>query len=244
MHAHDIGFEGNGAFLRAHLAVPDAGVGPGLVLVPDVRGLSDHYREVAGRFAREGFTTLVIDLYSREGMPELPDMNAVFRWMAALPDARILGDLAAAAEHLRRREECAGVVGIAGFCMGGQYALLAACTDATLRACVSWYGMLRYTQRTPHRPRSPLDLAEQLACPYLGLFGEEDALIPLADVDELRERLARAGKRFEIVTFPGCGHAFMNDTRPDAYRPAAAAESFRRATAFLHAHLNGQETPR
>ena len=92
-HAHDIGFDGNGAHLRAHLAVPDAGSGPGLVLIPDVRGLSDHYRDVAGRFARQGFVTLVIDLYSREGAPDLPDMNAVFRWMAALPDARILGDL-------------------------------------------------------------------------------------------------------------------------------------------------------
>ena len=236
--AHDIGFEGNGARLRAHLAVPEAGTGPGLVLIPDVRGLSDHYRDVAGRFAREGFVTLVIDLYSREGAPDLADMNAVFRWMAALPDARILGDLAAAAAHLRGRDECAGAVGIAGFCMGGQYALLAACTDPTLRACASWYGMLRYTQPTPHRPRSPLDLAGQLTCPYLGMFGEEDALIPLADVDELRATLARAGKRFEIRTFPGCGHAFMNDTRPDAFRPAAAAESFRLAVAFLHAHLD------
>jgi len=240
MHAHDIGFDGNGAHLRAHLAVPDAGTGPGLVLIPDVRGLSDHYRDVAGRFAREGFVTLAIDPYSREGTPDLPDMNAVFGWMAALPDARILGDLAAAAQHLRGRDECSDTVGITGFCMGGQYALLAACTDSTLRACVSWYGMLRYTQPTPHRPRSPLDVAEQLACPYLGMFGEEDALIPLVDVDELSTKLARAGKHFEIRTFAGCGHAFMNDTRPDAYRPAAAAESFRLAVEFLHANLNGQ----
>ena len=238
MHAHDIGFEGNGAHLHAHLAVPDAGTRLGLVLIPDVRGLSDHYRDVAGRFARAGFVTLAIDLYSREGAPDLADMNAVFRWMAALPDARILGDLAAAAAHLRGREECTGAVGITGFCMGGQYALLAACSDPTLRACVSWYGMLRYAQPTPHRPRAPLDVAERLVCPYLGLFGEEDTLIPLRDVDELRVKLAQAGKRFEVRTFPGCGHAFMNDTRPDAYRPAAAAESCRLAVDFLHAHLD------
>ena len=233
-------FDGNGARLRAHLALPPSGVGPGIVLVPDVRGLSDHYRDVARRFAAEGFVTLAIDLYSREGAPDLADMDAILRWMAALSDARVLGDLTAAARHLRERPECRGGVGITGFCMGGQYALLAACTDAMLRACVSWYGMLRYTHPTPHRPRSPLDAAPQLACPYLGLFGEDDALVPLADVDELRARLTRAGKRFVIRTFAGCGHAFFNDTRPDAYRPAAAAEAFRLAIGFLHEHLDAQ----
>jgi carboxymethylenebutenolidase len=240
MQGHDMAFDGNAARLRAHLALPASGLGPGLVLVPDVRGLSDHYRDVARRFAAEGFVTLVIDLYSREGAPDLPDMDAILRWMAALPDARVLGDLAAAVRHLRARSECRGGVGITGFCMGGQYALLAACTDATLGACVSWYGMLRYTNPTPHRPRSPLDLAPGLACPYLGLFGEDDALVPLSDVEALRATLARGGKQFVIRTFAGCGHAFFNDTRPDAYRPAAAAEAFRLAIGFFREHLDAR----
>jgi carboxymethylenebutenolidase len=214
------------------------GSGPGLVLVPDVRGLSTHYRDVAGRFADAGFVALAIDLYSREGAPDLADLDAIMRWMAALPDARILGDLAAATCWLAARPEIRGRTGITGFCMGGQYALMAACTDASLGACVSWYGMLRYAAPTAHRPRSPLDLAPGLACPYLGLFGEEDALIPRADVDALRGILERERKAFEIRTYPGCGHAFCNDTRPDAYRPDAAADSFRRAVAFLRRHLS------
>jgi carboxymethylenebutenolidase len=240
MQGDDMAFDGNGARLRAHLVLPASGAGPGLVLVPDVRGLSDHYRDLARRFAAEGFVTLAIDLYSREGAPDLPDMEAIVRWMAALPDARVLGDLVAAARHLREHPACRGRVGITGFCMGGQYALLAACTDPTLGACVSWYGMLRYASPTPHRPRSPLDLAPALACPYLGLFGEDDALVPLADVDELRATLTRAGKRFVIRTFAGCGHAFFNDTRPDVYRPAAAAAAFRLAIGFLGEHLEAR----
>lgn len=240
MAGMDVGFEVAGARVGAHLAVPSSGGGPGLVLVPDVRGLSAHYRQVAGRFAAEGFLTLAVDLYSREGAPELPDMDAIVRWMAGLSDARVLGDLAAAARHLGARPERRGGVGITGFCMGGQYALLAACTGAGFDACVSWYGMLRYAAPTPHRPRSPLDVAGALACPYLGLFGADDALVPPADVDELRARLAAAGKTFTLRTFAGCGHAFFNDTRLDAYRPAAAAEAFRDAVAFLHRHLDGQ----
>ena len=240
MATTEVTFEGNGARLRGSLSVPPDGEGPGLVVVPDVRGLSAHFRDVASRFAAEGFVALAVDLYSREGAPELPDMDAIVRWMSGLSDVRVLGDLAAAVAHLRGRPERRGGVGITGFCMGGQYALLAACDDATLAACVSWYGMLRYAAPTPHRPRGPLDRAVELACPYLGLFGEDDALVPLADVEELRARLTHAGKTFTLHTFPGCGHAFFNDTRPDAYRPTAAARAFRMAVAFLHRHLDAR----
>jgi carboxymethylenebutenolidase len=80
-------------------------------------------------------------------------------------------------------------------------------------------------------------LAPRLQCPYLGLFGGEDALIPSADVAALRAILRDAGKTFDIQTYAGAGHAFYNDTRPDAFRPAAAADAFQRAVAFLHQHL-------
>jgi len=211
---------------------------PGLVLIPDVRGLSDHYRDVARRFAAEGFFTLAVDLYSREGAPELPDMAAVFATIAALPDPRVLADLGTFTAHLASRPEVRrDRVGITGFCLGGQYALMAACRVPGLAACVSWYGMLRYQEHNQRKPASPLELAPQLACPYLGLFGAEDALIPAADVEELGAILARGGKTFDLHSYAGAGHAFFNDTRPDAYRPDAAADGWRRAVAFLRAHL-------
>src|SRR5262249_44864958 len=201
-----------------------------------------HYRSVARRFAAEGFFTLAIDLYSREGAPDLPDMPAVFRWMRALPDDRVLGDLGAAVDLLAiRREVRADAIGVTGFCMAGQYALMAACTIARLAACVSWYGMLRYAETDAVKPRSPLDLAPALVCPYLGLFGADDAIIPTADVDELRAILARTGKTFEIEVYPGAGHAFFNDARPDAYRPAVAAVASPRPLAFLRRHLAGAD---
>jgi len=211
---------------------------PGLVLIPDVRGLSEHYRDVARRFATEGFFTLAVDLYSREGAPDLPDMAAVFRWMRALPDLRVLADLGAAVNYLAGRTEVRrDAIGITGFCMGGQYALMAACTGQPLAACVSWYGMLRYSETDDLKPASPLDLAPGLGCPYLGLFGADDAIIPLADVEALRSTLTRARKNFELHVYPGAGHAFFNDTRPDAYRPEVAATAWRRALVFLRDHL-------
>jgi carboxymethylenebutenolidase len=234
-----ITFQRDGDPIRLTAVRPDgAGPFPGLVLIPDVRGVSDHYLDVAARFAREGFFTAVIDLYSREGAPELTDMPAVFAWIAALPDPRVLADLEGAVEALAAHAEVrADAVGITGFCLGGQYALMAACRVGRLAACVSWYGMLRYAEHNERKPISPLEMAPQLRCPYLGLFGGEDALIPQADVDELRTILTRAGKTFGIHVYPGAGHAFFNDARPDAYRPAAAADAFPRAVRFLHQHL-------
>ena len=239
MTAADVVFPGDDVALRGYCAAPGgAGRAPAIVLIPDVRGLSDFYRGVARRFAAAGFVALAVDLYSREGAPDLADMDAVFRWIRALPDRRVLGDVAAAVRHLGGRAEVRhGGVGVAGFCLGGQYALMAACTVPGLAACVSWYGMLRYAETDAVKPESPLAMASRLACPYLGLFGGDDALIPRTDVDELRETLARTGRPVEIVEYPGAGHAFMNETRPDAYRPEAAADSWRRATAFLQTHL-------
>jgi carboxymethylenebutenolidase len=239
VESEEIAFDRDGDRIRGFAAWP-AGKAelPGVVVIPDVRGLSEHYRDVGRRLAGEGFFALALDLYSREGAPELADMAAVFAWMRALPDRRVLADIAGAVAAVQRRPEVRrDAVGITGFCMGGQYALMAACSVPGLRACVSWYGMLRYAERDDLKPASPLDLAPWLACPYLGLFGADDALIPTADVAELRAILERAAKTFDIEVYPDAGHAFMNDTRADAYRPAVAAQAWPRAVGFLRRHL-------
>jgi carboxymethylenebutenolidase len=240
----EISFERDGDTIRGWLALP-SGVGPhpGLVLLPDVRGIYEHFRDVAGRFAAEGFATLVLDLYSREGTPDLPDLDAVFRWIRQLPDRRVLGDVQGAVRWLASRNDIVSAsIGVTGFCMGGQYALMAACTVPGLAACVSWYGMLRYAETDEVKPESPLDMAKRLSCPYLGLFGAEDGLIPLADVEELRRILVEAGKEFTIVTYPGAGHAFFNDVRPEMYRPDAARDAWAQAIGFFRRHLGSSQT--
>jgi len=211
---------------------------PAVVVLHDVRGLSAHYRDVAERFAKEGFFALALDLYSREGAPLLPNMDAVFNWMRNLSDERILGDIEGAVRFLSSRPEVRSrSIGIAGFCMGGQYALMSACIAEELAACVSFYGMLRYAERSELRPRSALDMAPELKCPFLGLFGDEDALIPRADVKELEGILRKSNKTFQTKIYPGAGHAFFNDQRLDAYRPEVARDAWQRAIQFLRTHL-------
>lgn len=211
---------------------------PGIVIVPDVHGVSDLYLRVGRRFAAAGFLAFVLDPYSREGAPKLGDMEAVFAWIAALDDRRVLGDIAAAADFVRGLPAVGGnPVAVLGFCLGGQYAFLAGCGSARVDAAVSFYGMLRYATHDERKPAAPLDVVDRLACPWLGLFGADDALIPAADVAELDAALQRHGKDASIRVYPGAGHAFCNDTRPDTWRPEAAADAFARAEVFLRQHL-------
>jgi len=225
--------------IRGVLYAHTAERAPALVLLPDVHGISALYRELAARLATSGFHTLLLDIYSREGAPQLSDTPAVQKWIEELPDARVLGDVEAAIRYLEeRRDVLAGAIGIVGFCLGGQYAVMSACRPTGLAACVAFYGMLRHGRRTERKLPPPLETADELRCPLLGLFGADDPLIPAADVSELRSRLTRSGKSFELHVFQGAGHAFMNDRRPAAYRAQAAAEAFDLATDFLRRSLS------
>jgi carboxymethylenebutenolidase len=240
--AADVSYERAGEPLGGYLALPCGnGPHPALVLVPDVRGLYEHYRDVAQRFAGEGFATLAVDLYTREGEPDLPDMDAVFRWMAALPDRRVLADLQSARDYLAARSDVrASAIGIAGFCMGGQYTLMSACTLDGLAAAVSFYGMLSYVATNDLKPEHPIDMVSRLGCPYLAFFGEDDAIISAIDVEALRARTAHARHPVDIVTYRDAGHAFFNDSRPEMYREAAARDAWPRTIAFLKRHLGSR----
>ncbi|MEW6268303.1 MAG: dienelactone hydrolase family protein [Thermodesulfobacteriota bacterium] len=224
--------------IRGVVHAPDRSPSPALVLLPDVRGISPLYLELAARFAGAGFRTLVLDIYSREGTPDLADMAAAFSVIDALPDARVIADVQAAVHHLAERPEVhASAVGVVGFCVGGQYAMMAACRVAGLAACVAFYGMLRHRTVAQHKLPPPLDTFDDLSCPLLGLFGAEDGLIPREDVESFARHLAHAGKTFDVRIFEGAGHAFVNDRRPEAYRPEAAETALSLAIEFLYERL-------
>lgn len=212
-------------------------------MIHDVWGLSDHTRDLAGRLAGEGFGVLALDLYRREPGLEIRDPGS---FMRGLSDPQVLADVEGGAAFLRAQPEVSGPVGVTGFCMGGTYALLAACGCPGLAAAVPYYGILSHEHGLLYaedgldparKPRQPLDAAPELRCPLLAFFGGEDDFIPLDDVERLKEALANTAPASEVVVYPGAGHAFMNDTRPDAFRPQAAADAWGRMVAFLRAHL-------
>ncbi len=212
--------------MRGYLALPPSGRGPGVLVLQEWWGLVDHIRDVADRLAREGFVSLAPDLYHGE---RTDDPDVAGRLMMDLEIPRAARDLEAAAEFLVRQDAVAGArVGAIGFCMGGQLALFAATRSPRIRAVVDCYGI---------HPSVPLD-PSGLEAAVLGIFAERDQWVPPDAARRLEAELRAAGKRATVRIFPGVGHAFMNDSRPDAYDAVAAARAFADAIAFLRAELS------
>src|SRR5262245_26672176 len=115
---------------------------PGVVMIPDVWGLSDHTRGLARRLAAEGFDVLAIDPYRKTSKGTFTDPPGALAWIRQLSDPLVLETVQEAVDVLRAGG--APKVGVTGFCMGGQYALLAACLCRGLSACAPFYGMVRY----------------------------------------------------------------------------------------------------
>ena len=226
------------------LVFPEEGPVPGVVMIHDVWGLADHTRDLARRLAGEGFAVLAIDLYRRESEVKIENPGV---WMRGLSDPQALADVEEAVAFLRGHASVGDrKVGVTGFCMGGMYALLAACGVPGVDASVAYYGLLSHAHGILHdpdgldpakKPREPLVAATERSCPLLCLFGDADEFVPLADIEILRERVSAGGPPAEVVVYPGCGHAFMNDTRPDAYRPETAPRAWDRMLGFFRQEL-------
>jgi len=228
------------------LSLPEGGARPvpGVVFIHDVWGPSPHSEQFADRLADAGHAVLAVDFYRELDTRPGSDPGAFIR---SLDDTRVMRDVAAGVAALSARPECAGAkIGVTGVCMGGMYALLAACADLGLAAAAPFYGMLSFEagmladprgRDLERKPRSPLEAAPSLRCPLLAFFGEADAFIPASDVDALRRALPSDRLPVEIVRYPGVGHAFMNETRPAAFNAPAASDAWARLEAFFARHL-------
>ncbi len=218
---------------------------PGVVLVHDVWGKSEHSRALGRRLASAGFAAIEIDLYRALPNPRVKDAGERIR---SLHDGAVLADLDAAAAWLAGEAICRGRrIGVMGVCMGGTYSLLAACLSQRFSASAPFYGVLSYDRGMflgpggrdrVRKPASPIELAPRLCIPLLASFGCEDGFVPETDVDLLEAGLAKSGTAFRVDRYAGAGHAFLNETRPDAHRPEDAALALGRSFDFLHAQLD------
>jgi carboxymethylenebutenolidase len=220
-----IEFRANGSTARGYLSLPGSGRGAGVVVIQEWWGLVPHVREVADRFAAEGFVALAPDLYHGEAATS-PDEAG--KLMMALDIERTEKDLRGAIEYLLAHEAVEGErVGTVGFCMGGVLSLYAASKNEQVGACVVFYGI---------HPKVEPPL-ENLRAPVLGLYAERDAMVPPASVRELESKLKALGKQAEMYIYENTDHAFFNDARPEVYNPQAAADAWRRTLEFFRQHL-------
>lgn len=219
-------------------------VGPGkypvAIVIPEIFGMHEHIKDVTRRFAKEGFLAITFEPYARQGgVLQLPDMAAVQKVAGTLPDAQAMADLEAIVAYAKKDPAAqADRIGVTGFCRGGLYTLLFAALSPDVKAAVPWYGQIKPAKTPGIRTDGPIDIAAQIKAPVLGLYGEADLGIPVADVKEMETALKTAGKTAEFVVYPGAPHAFYADYRP-SYREEAAKDAWRRCLAWFNKYLKG-----
>jgi len=215
--------------IRAYVAAPQTKERrPAIIVIQEWWGLTDHIKDVARRYAAEGYVAIAPDLYSRLGNAITTDSGEAGKLMNTLQQEDGLKDLNATVAYLKSVPEIdASRLGVTGFCMGGSYALMLPCVNKDIKAAVPFYGQVP-------NPDAPL---EQLAAPVLYIYGEDDGWITKADVQRLATGLKKYRKSGEIKTYSGAPHAFFRDTDKAVYRPEAAKDAWMRATAFFKQQL-------
>ncbi len=229
-----------GDFISAYAARPlGPGPFPGVVLIHHAPGWDEWYWEATRKFAHHGYAAISPNLYHRLGTGDADDMAAKARSAGGVADDQVLGDIEGGMQYLRSLPSLSGKVGLFGSCSAGRQGFLAACRLKGVDAVVElWGGRVVMTpdQLTPKQPVAPIDYTKDLACPILGLFGEEDRGPSPEQVAQHEAELKRLGKTYEFHTYPNAGHGFFYYDRA-AYRQEQAVDGWKKVFAFCEKYL-------
>jgi carboxymethylenebutenolidase len=222
--------DGSGTF-AGRVIIPDAGSGPGLLLLQEIFGVNDYLQEVGERLAALGYVTLAPDLFWRQepgvALPhDEASLGKGIQLAMGFDAAKGSEDLGASLAHLRSLPEVQGGAGVLGFCFGGTMAYLtAAAHDPDV--AVSYYG-----SQIPDL----LGMADGVTCPILFHFAGADAFLALERAEAVAATFAdRPGA--QVIIHPGAGHAFDNSFAPAFHQPEPAARAWEETRAFLAQHL-------
>lgn len=205
----------------AFVAMPAADSGKAVLVIHEWWGLNDHIRDIARRYAAEGFIALAPDLYRGKIAKDSTEASSLMHELA-IDDGRdtIKNAIAKASD-----EYGMGHFGITGFCMGGTFALRAACELEGLSAAAVFYGDL-----------PPENILKTLTVATIFVSGTKDAWINPEKVAQLED----AAERFELPVTSAkyeADHAFFNDTRPEVYDQTAARDAWALVTGFFNDKL-------
>lgn len=211
---------------HGYLAVPESGRGPGVIVIQEWWGLTDHIRDVADRLAAEGFVALAPDLF---GGWITHDGDEAAKMMSELPEAEGARLLAGAVDYLLGREEVTSTrVGAIGFCMGGGFVLnLAAQQGEKISAAVPFYGV---GQAVP-------DDYTGVKAAIQGHYAIHDGFYPVEDARAQEEQIRRESGAEVTFYYYDADHAFHNDQNPAGnYKPEYARQAWQRSVEFLKKH--------
>ena len=205
----------------AHVACPENDSAACVVLIHEWWGINDHMRDLAGRYANEGYLCIAPDLYRGE---VARDSEEAAKLMQGL---KIDDGLETIRETIAQAKSSYNVrkFGITGYCMGGTFALRAACELSGLAAAAPFYGDI---------PEE--NVLRQLTVPTLFIAGKRDAWINPGKVNQLTEAARKYDLPVEVVSYDA-DHAFFNNTRPEVFDAEAATDAWRRVLELFSKHL-------
>jgi carboxymethylenebutenolidase len=225
----------DGTLFAAYRSRPARNAGPGVLVLPDNRGLSAFYERLTVRLAEQGYEALAIDYFGRTAGVGYRDRGAGFdrieermAHLHKLTRDGLYADFDTGIEHLLAGGR--SVVSL-GFCLGGRFAYLTAAPRFGLAGAVGLYGFPDPVREAP----GPTQLADELAAPILAMFGGADEGIPPATVAAFDNALTAAGVPHEIVTYPGAPHGFFEMEQREFVD--AQADAWRRILSFLDGRI-------
>ena len=228
-------FKGN---MPVYIAAPKkTGKLATIIVIPEVFGMHEYQKDITRRLANAGYFAVTFDPFFRMGdLSKMADIKQVVGLANRLDDFQMLGDMDALVEFLEKQKRVnAKKIGVTGMCRGGRSVWMFAAHSNKVKAAVAWYG--HFSTPPPAMTRSPLDIADDLKAPVLGLYGGADSGIPVDEVERMRAALLAFGKDKESMlhVYEGVGHAFHADYRP-TYRKEAADDGWKRMLAWFKKH--------
>jgi len=228
-----------GGEMPVYFAKPSNAQNPPIILVAmEIFGLHEYIKDVTRRLAKLGAFAVAPDYYFRKGvdLTKITDMQQLLPTVNAKPDAELVADLNATADWAKSQGGDIGRLGIVGFCRGGRTVWIYSANNGNVKAGVAFYGpVVDAPAQKPIWPKSATELAPDMKAPVLGLYGEADQGIPVAQVEAMKAALQSAGKKAEFKIYPGAPHGFHADYRP-SYRKDAAEDAWNQLAAWFKAN--------
>jgi carboxymethylenebutenolidase len=222
--------------IPAYRAMPDkGGPFPTVLVIHEAWGVHEHIKDVCRRLAKAGYFAIAAELWARQGnAAEVKDIEETRKLMASVPTDQVISDLDAAVAYAKSTGKAdTGKLAVTGFCWGGFATWMYAAHNPGLKAAVSWYGSDR--KITELTPQNPVDIAGNVKCPVLALYGGADQSIPQDTVEKRQAACKAAGKTCEFVIYPDTPHGFNADYRP-SYRAEQAKDGWEKMLAWFKNH--------
>ena len=226
--------------IPAYVARPAAaGKHPVILVVQEIFGVHEHIKDMCRRYAKQGYYAIAPEMFARQGdVSKMTDIGAILGTVVSkVPDAQVCADLDAAVAFARASGQAnADHVGLVGYCWGGRTAWVYANHNPKLKAAVAYYGLLEGLKDGKLRTADPIDFADNVKVPVLGLYSGIDAFVKQETIAKMRGIIAKGGSGSEIVVFPNVDHGFNADYRP-TYDKSAATYAQKLASDWLKKHI-------